>query len=432
MMNGEFELSLPIAKADPGDSGQWRFAGVASTSNHDRQGDVLTEKAIAGFKTQLGVELCVGSHESASMHALSAIGKVDNVGGDLATLDIEGFLYKWHPEAEVVNRALNAPIEEQPDWKLSIGGRVPNKAAVRRRYDVGSGSSVREIDEVVLDHVLLCRASSAVNQDTSFGVGKVAADWLEPIFKAAAEIESGTEMVDSDEPRDNRVDEAIPLNEEPPPSVSKTEEGNSPAEGTMSDEIQTVNEGTVPAGLFKDVLDKLTAVWPHAVGKSEEPAVDPTPEPDPDPAPAPEYVTAEQVKDIAKSVFDESFDVVKAAVATTISDEVAKAFEVHSQPAVVEEPVVEEAPVDEPVAEPEPVETEPSELEKQISVLQEQIDAIAKAASAPGVSEQLPIDTSSNRDSQPDEEIDLVGKMMSDPRTGFGVASLLRKTQLPN
>jgi len=176
-MAGEFEFYAIIAKADDGDNpGTMRFTGVASSTGVDKQQENVTEKALDSMAQQLPMVLaCAGSHNEAMVDPRSEIGMIDNFTIDDGKLLLAGCLDEDHPWASWLYKGMAASR-----WKLSIGGRIP-EGARRTVHNAKSGMFERRIDEVQLDHVLLCRPESAINQECEI---KAACGWAEAIAKA--------------------------------------------------------------------------------------------------------------------------------------------------------------------------------------------------------------------------------------------------------
>ena len=211
----KFELELPLFKAADGEG--WRFEGIASTSSVDREGERITEKAINGFKQQFAnVPVCLaGSHGEAVINVLSEVGRIDKTFGDGGTFGIGGEWDKDHPHASWVAKKLGN-AEQPPRWKLSVGGSIPQNG--RKSGFVPGAGRVAEIDEMQLNHVLLCRGDAAVNQETSIAMSSTGKAWSdvdlwEPVFKAAAGIVD--EVVEDEWSEDDgNLDEPTDL---PPP-----------------------------------------------------------------------------------------------------------------------------------------------------------------------------------------------------------------------
>lgn len=168
----------------------WAFRGIASTTSIDRQGERMTEKAIADFKEQIkpsckkSVPLCVGTdHKSVMANVTAEVGKIEQVGGDSNTFEIFGRIDEDHPFGKSLAKRLQ-DTEDPPDWKLSIGGSIPS-GGKSMLWDSTLGQHVVEINKIDLNHVFLCRGEAAVNQDTAIS-GKSESDWAECVFKAAS------------------------------------------------------------------------------------------------------------------------------------------------------------------------------------------------------------------------------------------------------
>jgi len=188
-MPGEFSFVASIEKASVDKDDQLNFIGQASSSVIDESGDRVTERAIQSMRnTGLIPLVTAGSHQEGEVSVISRIGwcRPEISDDDLSVFRIAGQLKKSHPFAQTIYEDL-LDVEKRKTMKLSISGRLP-EGAVTRTYDPQTGRAVSEINDVELQHVLLCSANSAMNQDTWIspsGVEKGMGDWTGMIFKAA-------------------------------------------------------------------------------------------------------------------------------------------------------------------------------------------------------------------------------------------------------
>jgi len=188
-MPGEFSFVASIEKASVGKDDQLDFIGQASSSVIDKGGDRVTERAIQSMRnTGLIPLVTAGSHQEGEVSVISRIGwcRPEISDDDLSVFRIAGQLKKSHPFSQTIYEDL-LDVEKRKTMKLSISGRLP-EGAVKRTYDPQTGRAVSEINDVELQHVLLCSANSAMNQDTWIspsGAEKGMSDWTGMIFKAA-------------------------------------------------------------------------------------------------------------------------------------------------------------------------------------------------------------------------------------------------------
>ena len=187
-MNGEFTFSVDVAAKAGATEDIMTFQGIASSTGVDRQGEKFTEKALDSMASQVPMVLAIGDHQTALVDPRSEIGKVESfeVVGD--ELHIDGVFDPNHPDAAFVHSKMQA----DPDaYKVSVSGRVPSAST-------GFGKARGEIEDIALDHILLCRASSAINQDCAIQAGK-AEDWADAVSKAATDVYQTVDGPSADE-----------------------------------------------------------------------------------------------------------------------------------------------------------------------------------------------------------------------------------------
>lgn len=400
MPDKTFNFSVPIFKAD----GEWRFSGLASTTSVDRQGERISEKAIQGFKEQLGVPLCLGDdHRVAISSVESEIGFIDSVGGDPTQFVIEGPLFKEHPYGNFVYSRLSNP-DSPPNWKLSIGGRI-REGSKRMEWDSDAGMYVAIIDAIELDHVYLCRGNTAVNQDTWI-TGK-SEDWGDAVFKAASDIE-----VPSEEKQDNssslKAEDNIPEADIMPDvetSVPAAEEGEKVSVGTLTNLIE----------LVKSMLVKSEEEAPAA---AEAEVV-----PEPDPEPEIVFVTVDQMTEAVEGMKSALLDAFKEMLAEKAEDETAG--EDTTEKAEEAEAPAEEPPVEEGAPEPEEetVSVSKAEFDHMSEMITKLTQVIGEAG--PG-SAQLPVaDETAKAWVEDDGYPDVLSALTSHPELGPAVARSL-------
>jgi hypothetical protein len=259
-MPGQFELLLHdmrvVAKADDGAQAV-RFWGVASTGALDRQNEKITQKAIDAFKVDyVGKPLCVGTHAEARVNPLLAIGMIDKCAGEGDVLEVEGYFDELHPYYPMINKALSN-AEWPVDWKMSIGGKVVPGG---RHMTWDAGKAVSVIEEMEADHILLCRADAAVNQETMFSqAGKASDETLaDVVFKAGADVEA--------------IDLTGKIGDgDPSPSISegidKSEEGD---DMSVLQRIRELLDGAEVTDKVDEVAEPVVVVVEDAVDKSAD------------------------------------------------------------------------------------------------------------------------------------------------------------------
>ena len=151
----QFDVTIPLVKMWQDGKGGLRFEGVAASTSLDRQDERLTLAAIEKMEQYCGIDL-LPSHGSG---VLEELGVVEKCWLDNAQFRIAGSLDASNPEAVRLYERLKAGKQ----YGLSVGGRV---LSAHREFDAEAGKHVKYIDDVELDHVAVCRPSSAANPDT--------------------------------------------------------------------------------------------------------------------------------------------------------------------------------------------------------------------------------------------------------------------------
>lgn len=164
-----FELRIPLSKMWESESGELRFEGVASSTALDKQRERMSQRAIESMSHQTGLDL-LPSHDAGPLRELGA---VEECWVDNEQFRIGGRLDASNPEVYRLQERLNAGKQ----YGLSVGGRV---TAAHWEFDQEAGETIRIIDDVVLDHVALCRPGMAANPDAYLAVMAKAADAIAP------------------------------------------------------------------------------------------------------------------------------------------------------------------------------------------------------------------------------------------------------------
>lgn len=395
MPDTNFNFSVPIFKAE----GDWRFSGRASTTGIDRHGERISVKAIDGFKQQLGVALCIGDdHRSVVTSIVSEVGLIDTVGGGSTEFDIEGPIFKEHPYGSYVYARLSNP-DFPPNWKLSIGGKIPD-GGKRMEWDSDAGLYVAIIDELLLDHVFLCRGNTAVNQETF--ISAKSEDWGDAVFKAASSIEidmkQNEDLSSSHKAEDNLEADLMP--DEVSPVTVAAEGDEKVSVGTLTSLIDVVKGLLVKSD--EPVVEDVVVIEEAPVEKAED---------------APTYVTLEQMT--------EAIDGLKSALIETLKGMVVEKTETVPDP----EPVAEEEEKSEAVEEPEVVEGESVTVSKsEYDRFSEMLSKVEGIVSAAGGSAQLPVSSGDMGKADGDDGYpDVFGALTSHPVIGAAVARSLER-----
>lgn len=197
---GGFEFYASLSATEDSDKKQpYRIKGLASSTIMDGYNSIITEEAISTMTMSKHIPLTVGpDHWDGIANVLGIIGWAKPVVSERPSeFVIDGYLKPDHPYAA----SLYADIKAFPgEVKLSIGGYVPFDGAVEK-YDSELDEFVTYINEFHLDHIFVCRAETAVNQDTwievdesdasGSGMGRSAVDqhdWGKVLFRASSEV----------------------------------------------------------------------------------------------------------------------------------------------------------------------------------------------------------------------------------------------------
>ena len=167
----KFAVVLPLVKAWQDDEGQMWVEGVASSTSLDRQRERMTRNAIAKMQQYQGIDL-LPSH---SAGPLEELGTVEECWADNDSFRLKARLDESSPQA----MRLFKRLAEGRQYSLSVGGRVTK---AYWDFDPEARARIRHIDDVVLDHVAVCRPQQAANLDTYLATLAKAA---EPITEEA-------------------------------------------------------------------------------------------------------------------------------------------------------------------------------------------------------------------------------------------------------
>lgn len=163
--DSKFAVTLPLTKAWTDEHGQMWVEGVASSTRLDRQRERMTKNAIAKMQQFAGIDL-LPSHKAGPLEEL---GTVKECWVDNDSFRVRAQLEEMSPQAVLLFKRL----AEGHQYGLSVGGKVTK---AYWDFDQETGERVRYIDDVVLDHVAVCRPQQAANPDTYLAVLAKAAE----------------------------------------------------------------------------------------------------------------------------------------------------------------------------------------------------------------------------------------------------------------
>ena len=163
--DSRFTVTVPLVKAWQDERGQMWFEGVASSTSLDKQRERMTRNAMEKMQQFAGIDL-LPSHKAG---LLEELGTVEECWADNDTFRVKGRLDETSPQAQRLFKHLVGGKQ----YGLSVGGRV---TGAHWAYDQQAGARIKHIDDVVLDHVALCRPERAANPDTYLAVMAKAAE----------------------------------------------------------------------------------------------------------------------------------------------------------------------------------------------------------------------------------------------------------------
>lgn len=163
--DSRFTVTVPLVKVWQDEQGRMWFEGVASSTSLDKQRERMTSDAIQKMQQYTGIDL-LPSHNAG---LLEELGTIEECWADNDTFRVKGRLDETSPQAQRLFKRLL----DGKQYGLSVGGRV---TGAYWAYDEGLGARIKHIDDVVLDHVALCRPEQAANPDTYLAVMAKAAD----------------------------------------------------------------------------------------------------------------------------------------------------------------------------------------------------------------------------------------------------------------
>jgi len=194
-----FQLEIPLCKTWEDENGDLLFEGVASSTALDRQKERMSKQAIEAMSQYRGIDL-LPSHDAG---ALRELGTVDQCWADNDRFEVRGRLDKSVPEAwRLYERAKSGR-----QYGLSVGGRV---LKAHWEFDDEAADRIRVLDDVVLDHIALCRPGQAANPETYLGVMSKAADAVAPWPSETEDAEADPVLeADEEAARDTEMDTAV-------------------------------------------------------------------------------------------------------------------------------------------------------------------------------------------------------------------------------
>jgi len=218
--DSRFTVTVPLVKAWQDEEGQMWFEGVASSTSLDKQHERMTTNAIQKMQQFAGIDL-LPTHNAGPLEEL---GTVEECGADNDAFRVKGRLDETSAQAQ----RLFKHLVEGRQYGLSVGGRV---TGAYWSFDQEAGARIKHIDDVVLDHVALCRPQQAANPDT----------YLAVMAKAAESVAHHQPPLEEDEDLVRRLGQAVlevcrrlwPFGKtaEPPPATTAQTQADPEVEG---------------------------------------------------------------------------------------------------------------------------------------------------------------------------------------------------------
>lgn len=155
---------------------EWRFEGLAASTRVDRQHERLDRGALESMARRLRGETDGGTAEEGALRrpaltlghkaeSRTVLGVVEESWVDDEGLHVRGRLDQGHAEAKMVYESLRRGGE----FGLSVGGRI---TAAHKVCDESTGTTIRVIEDVALDHIAVCKPEQAANQATYLRVSE--------------------------------------------------------------------------------------------------------------------------------------------------------------------------------------------------------------------------------------------------------------------
>lgn len=155
----KFEFDAPVGRAWKDDSGRLLCEGVASSTALDKQSERVSKEGIELFAYHPPVEL-FNTHQPKAGEELGATLK--HAIGDDMEFRIVAELYPDVPQAAKIWERMQAGAQ----YGLSFGGTIEK---AHWEYDKEAGKSIRILDAVNLDHIMITRPGKEANPDCWLG-----------------------------------------------------------------------------------------------------------------------------------------------------------------------------------------------------------------------------------------------------------------------
>lgn len=166
---GSFEFDLEVAKSSRDTDGVYHLYAVASDTQIDYQKDQMTLSALKKMEKQLKTEKIplLENHDSTFHFGYIDSAKVTKAGTDNWELEVDLILDESFPQSKSLIKAVAAG---KPKYQLSIGGKInkSNPNAVIIKYDKTTGERVKQVNDVVLEHIACTRPNWAANSRSRF------------------------------------------------------------------------------------------------------------------------------------------------------------------------------------------------------------------------------------------------------------------------
>lgn len=184
-MNDDFKFVIP-AEIQKGADGEWRVAGIASTSSVDRQGEVIIPEGIDATPIAKGKGFFNWDHDNSPENT---VGVLDSYKKTPAGMFVEGRLFKNHTRAKAVYEIMSSLNKGDTG---RVGMSVEGKVIERDK----TNPSI--IKRCLIKNVAL--TMNPVNQDTFADIVKSMGGTAEVEFDSTGKPETGAPVVKAEEP----------------------------------------------------------------------------------------------------------------------------------------------------------------------------------------------------------------------------------------
>ena len=264
MKNDDFKFVIP-ATISKGKDGEWRVAGIASTSTVDRQGEVIVPEGIDATPIAKGKGFFNWDHDNSPENT---VGVLDSYKKGSGGMYVEGRLFKNHTRAKAVYEIMSSLNKGDAG---RIGMSVEGKVIER---DPTNPSIIRRC---LIKNVAL--TMNPVNQDTYADIVKSMSGDATVDFQSEGkeQVEEGTAVIKAEEPSFTPsqvlaiVEKALGVgagNTQAPASLKGGDALGQEEMDKKKKKVEPMKMKKASTGLFKsqmiEMLDRLQVLYPES------------------------------------------------------------------------------------------------------------------------------------------------------------------------